>query len=147
MFFIGKDPMLMFFGAPWDWRQPRQCFICFSLNILLRVFSIPGGECVSIVLAGLAFSRPPPCNTRGGFYYLFFSLLFPRLFKLHRGVLGETRFQVHKLFFTRKRMSKRLLAKECQIVSCCSPSFKSFSSLWRIPILGTQTFFVVVPPL
>ena len=33
--------------------------IFFSLNIKLKVFSIPDGECVSIVLAGLAFSRPP----------------------------------------------------------------------------------------
>ena len=48
----------------------------FSLNILLRVFSIPGGECVSIVLAGLAFSRPPPCNIRGGCYYCCYCFFF-----------------------------------------------------------------------
>ena len=134
-------PQISFF--PWFFFRfwPRFFFrfwtpFSFSLNILLRVFSIPGGECVSIVLAGLAFSRPPPCNTRGGYYYYFFFfsccspallnyigafwarpdfrytnffllakecqggysqksvifLLFPRSFKLHRGVLGETRF-------------------------------------------------------
>ena len=46
----------------------------FPLNILLRVSSIPGGECVSIVLAGLAFFRPPSCNIARRFLFL----LFPR---------------------------------------------------------------------
>ena len=51
----------------------------FSLNILLRVFSIPGGECVSIVLAGLAFFEPPPCNIAGRLLLLFFFYCSPAI--------------------------------------------------------------------
>ena len=52
---------------------------------MLRVFSIPGSECVSIVMAGLAFSNPPVQYSRE---IIIFSVI-PPLFKNTSGRFGR----------------------------------------------------------
>ena len=86
--------------AKLDFWTPKYIKIPFcSFNIMLRVFSTPGGECVSIVLAGLASSRPPVQHSQEVVVIIVFLSIIPPLFKPTSGRFGRDPILGTQTFF------------------------------------------------